>query len=245
MEQPYLLIFAAFFVSAFLKGITGLGFSTICLALLASIIDLRLAIPMVIVPSLGSNVLVMVQAGDFRRTLYDFRWLYIAAFPGLIAGLALLGSADAVSAAGLLGLVLVLYAVFALANPGFQLSPTRASRLYIPVGAVTGFINGATGSQVMPVLPFLMSLGLAPERFVQAINISFTGSSMVMLGGLFYLGFVDLNTLAWSSLGLVPVFIGIKLGGALRRKLPDHIFRIGVLVMLIALGGNLVRSAML
>ena len=59
------------FIAAFLKGITGLGFSTICLGMLANIIPLPVAIPMVIIPSLSSNVIVMVQAGHFRPTLFD------------------------------------------------------------------------------------------------------------------------------------------------------------------------------
>jgi uncharacterized membrane protein YfcA len=48
------LVLGAFFLSAFLKGITGMGFSTICLGLIATFIDIRLAIPLVIFPSLSS-----------------------------------------------------------------------------------------------------------------------------------------------------------------------------------------------
>ncbi|MEM7405901.1 MAG: sulfite exporter TauE/SafE family protein [Pseudomonadota bacterium] len=242
MEQTLALIFGAFFISAFLKGITGLGFSTICLALLASVVDLKLAIPMVLIPSLGSNILVMRQAGHFRATLSEFKWLYIAALPGLIAGLALLGSLRSASTAAVLGAVLVVYAVFALANPTFELRASLKRTLQIPTGVLTGLINGATGSQVMPVLPFLMSVGLPPERFVQAINISFTASSLVMMSGLIYLGLLDWTKALTSAGGLIPVYVGIKLGGRLRRRLPERGFRIAVLVMLIALGLNLLRA---
>lgn len=236
---PVDLIAAAFLASAFLKGITGLGFSTICLALLASVVDLRLAIPMVLIPSLGSNLMVMRQAGHFRRTLYEFRWMYLAALPGLVLGLTLLGSLNSSSSAAVLGAVLIAYALFALTNPSFALSPAAIARLKVPVGLTTGLINGTTGSQVMPVLPFLLSAGLKPERLVQAVNISFTASSLVMLAGLAYLELLTLPILMYSALGLVPVYIGISAGGALRRRLPEKAFRIGVLLMLIGLGLNL------
>ena len=239
---PVDIIAAAFLASAFLKGITGLGFSTICLALLASAVDLRLAIPMVLIPSLGSNILVMRQAGHFRQTLIEFRWLYIAALPGLLLGLTVLGSVRSSSSAAVLGAVLIAYAIFALSNPAFTLSRKNISRLQVPVGITTGIINGTTGSQVMPVLPFLLSAGLKPERLVQAVNISFTASSLVMMAGLAYLDFLTLEVLLYSALGLIPVYLGIKAGGALRKRLPERYFRIGVLLMLIGLGLNLLRT---
>jgi hypothetical protein len=241
-EVPADIIAAVFLTAAFLKGITGLGFSTICLALLASVVDLRLAIPMVLIPSLGSNVLVMRQAGHFKETLVEFKWMYLAALPGLLLGLTVLSTVKSSSSAAILGAVLVAYAVFALSNPAFALSCKNVSRLKIPVGITTGILNGTTGSQVMPVLPFLLSAGLTPDRLVQAVNISFTASSLVMIAGLAYLNILNLKLLLLSALGLLPVYVGITAGGALRRRLPEKIFRIGVLLMLIALGLNLLRS---
>ena len=230
------------FIAAFLKGITGLGFSTICLGMLANIIPLPVAIPMVIIPSLSSNVIVMVQAGHFRPTLFEFKWLYLATLPGLVIGLVLLGSVPPVQTAAALGVVLIAYAIFALVHSEFRLSQRVARNLQVPVGFTTGIVNGATGSQVMPVLPYLLSLSLSPDRLVQAINISFTASSLVMMAGLAHLGFLDAKILLASCLAIIPVYVGIKLGGALRRKLPEKMFRTAVLVLLILFGINLLRG---
>lgn len=52
----------------------------------------------------------------------------------------------------------------------FLLSANWEKRLRVPTGFLTGFINGLTGSQVMPVLPYLFSLNLDIKTFVQAIN---------------------------------------------------------------------------
>jgi uncharacterized membrane protein YfcA len=232
-------LLAAGFVAAFLKGITGLGFSTICLGLLASVIDLKLAIPAVLVPSLSSNVLVMVQARGFPATLTRFWPLYLAALPGLAVGLALLASVDSATARRVLGAVLFLYGLWALANHRVAL-PARAERwLNVPVGVATGVVNGLTGSQVMPVLPYLLSLRLAPDQFVQAINISFTASSVVMMAGLAHIGLMNLSVLGASTLAVVPVAVGIVLGGRVRRRLHERTFRHVVLLLLVALGVNL------
>ena len=124
----------------------------------------------------------------------------------------------------------------------FRLSQRVARNLQVPVGFTTGIVNGATGSQVMPVLPYLLSLSLSPDRLVQAINISFTASSLVMMAGLAHLGFLDAKILLASCLAIIPVYVGIKLGGALRRKLPEKMFRTAVLVLLILFGINLLRG---
>ena len=60
-------VFAAFFLAAFAKGVTGLGFSTLSLLLLAIALEPTVSIPLVIVPSLCSNVLVMIGRGLSSR----------------------------------------------------------------------------------------------------------------------------------------------------------------------------------
>jgi hypothetical protein len=45
--------------------------------------------------------------------------------------------------------------------------PARLEKPLAPVtGLATGIVNGLTGSQLMPVLPYLMALHLERERFV-------------------------------------------------------------------------------
>ena len=58
-------IFATFLFAAFLKGTAGLGFATTCLGIMASFVDMRLAISLVVLPSLLSSLLVMIDAGGF------------------------------------------------------------------------------------------------------------------------------------------------------------------------------------
>ena len=241
-DLPLHLIFAAMAAAAFLKGITGLGFSTICLGLLASVVELKVAIPLVILPSLSSNVIVMVQAGKFRPTLARFRWMYLAAIPGLVAGIWFLETTANQELSAALGVVLVAYAVFALLNPEFRMSSAMERWLAAPVGLLTGLINGATGSQVMPALPYLMSLGLDRDSLVQSINISFTLGSIVMLAGLAHLGLLNVAMLGYALAGVLVVWLGISAGGWIRSKLPEKWFRLAVLAMLIGLGTNLARG---
>ncbi len=190
----YTFILLAYVVAASIKGLTGIGFSTSCLPIMALRLDLKVAIPLVIIPSIVSNLAVMIQAGRFRQALKRFWPMYAASVPGLWLGLSVLVAINAVTAKVILGLVLVAYAVWALFNMSFSLSKEWERNLKVPVGMITGFINGLTGSQVMPALPYLLSLNLHKNDFVQAINISFTLSSVVMLIGMNRLGYLPSST---------------------------------------------------
>lgn len=236
------LVIGAFFLAAFLKGVTGMGFSTICLGLIAAFVDIKLAIPLVIFPSLSSNVLVMMDAGRFVEALKRFWILFLSALPGLALGLILLDSVSNDVARLVLGVVLFAYGLWSLVKAAPALPPRLEPVLNAPVGFVTGVVNGLTGSQVMPVLPYFVALKLDKDLFVQSINISFTASSLVMLLGLSNLGLLSWSIAGVSAIGIPLVAAGIWLGGKIRRRIPDEQFTTVVLVLLMLLGLNLMAK---
>lgn len=241
----WLTVIGAFFVAAFVKGTTGLGFSTTSVPILAVVYSVPAALPLVLIPSMVSNALVMCDAGHFVETVRRFWPLYLAALPGIALGLFLLVRVDPAVAAAVLGVVLIIYALYALMQPTLRV-PARAERPLAPViGLMTGTVNGLTGSQVMPVLPYLLGLGLDPQRFVQAINVSFTLSSLAMIAGLSGVGLITPQIVLVSVAGLIPVYLGVALGSRVRRLLSPDIFRRIVLLLLIVLGAALGSRAVL
>ena len=90
--DPTLLAIAcgAFFFAAFSKGITGMGFATTCLPILALTMGLEVALPLVLVPSVASNIIVQIEVGHFRDSMRRFWPLIVAGMIGVVIGLALL-----------------------------------------------------------------------------------------------------------------------------------------------------------
>lgn len=230
----------AYTAAAFVKGATGLGFSTICLPLLALAIGVPGTLPLLIIPSIASNLLVVRGAGHFRESVRRFWPVYLAAPPGIAVGLALLVHVDADTAAAVLGAALGGYALLALGKPDMVLPSRLERRLSVPIGFLTGTVNGLTGSQVMPLVPYMLSLRLSPDRFVQATNCSFTFSSLVMAFGLVEIGLLTWAAAAVSVAGLALVWLGVTLGTVLRRRLTTGIFRGMVLMLVLLLGSTLI-----
>jgi uncharacterized membrane protein YfcA len=233
-------IIATYMFAATAKGVTGLGFSTTCLPILALFIGLKDALPLVIIPSVCSNLIVMRQAGRFGETLRRFWPMLLALLPGLVLGLWTLARIDGVQAGAVLGVMLLLWCAFSVAKPDMRL-PARWERPLAPIsGFLTGVINGVTGSQVMPAVPFLMTLHLDRNLFIQAVNCSFTLSSAVMAIGLGRLGLFARDELLISAFGACFVFLGLRLGSAIRHRLSEKLFRGGIMVMLSVMGLSLI-----
>ena len=233
-------IFAIFFISATAKGVTGLGFSTMCLPFLAVTVGLKEALPLLIIPSIATNLVVMCGVGRFGETLKRF-WLMLAAtLPGLVLGLWVLASVDGLLGGAVLGGVLIGWCLFAYTNPNLHL-PAAWERPLGPVsGFLTGAVNGITGSQVMPAMPYLMALQLDRNLFIQAINCSFTLSSLVMAVGLKRMGLFTTDTMIVSVVGIVLAFTGVRLGERIRHRLSPDTFRLALLAILALMGASLV-----
>lgn len=235
---------AAYFVAALVKGVTGLGYSSTCLPILTLAFGLKDALPLVLIPSVASNIVVMSATSGFRAAASRFWPLLLSAAASVFAGLWVLTQVESRSAAAALGVVLMIYVGFALANARFRLDETRSRKLEPVIGAATGFVNGLTGSQVMPLIPYLLSLDLDRPRFLQASNQSFTLSSASMFIGLGAVGLMTPPVVVVSACGLVLVALGVRLGRRISRRLSPDGFRKAVLIVLAALGLGLVLRAL-
>ena len=238
------IVLAIYFFAAFAKGVSGLGFTTTGLPMLVLIFGLKASIPLLIIPSIVSNLLVMRQAGMFRRTLRQFWPLYISQIPGVILGLWLLIWLPSHFSSSVLGGILILYCSFAVFNPEYSLSHYFKKILALPTGFITGIMNGLTGSQVMPLLPFMLSINLPPRRLIQAINCSFTLSSVLMAFGLIKLELMTSEAVTVSFAGLFPVYLGTKVGGKIRDRVTPTAFRTLVLLVLAIMGFLLVMQSL-
>src|SRR5215471_8162814 len=225
-----------FFLAGVIKGTTGLGYSSCALPFLVSAMGLKTAIIVLVIPAMLSNVLVMCYTGHFRETLLRFWPLYSAMLPGIVIGIAMLVWIDQKVATRTLGILTVLYAVLALTRPALVLGKSLERCLQIPVGLLNGFFTGLTGSQMMPLLPYMLALRLDPDRLVQANNIAVTLASVFLATALFVSGLMTWPILQISIAAVVPALVGVQLGSRARRHIPAAIFRTLVLVLLILFG---------
>ena len=220
------------FLAGIIKGVTGLGYTSCALPFLVLAIGLKSAMAVVLIPAFATNIGVAVSTGYFAATLRRFRLLYLAMIPGILGGTTMLVWVPQAAATKLLGLVIVSYAIFALAAPQLRLTPSLELPLQVPTGVVNGVMTGLTGAQVMPLFPYMMALDLTPAHMTQAINIAVLLSSVVLGAGLALSGILDGRLLVGSIVATVPALIGVSLGTKARQYLPPQRYRVIALATL-------------
>ncbi|MEW6254396.1 MAG: sulfite exporter TauE/SafE family protein [Pseudomonadota bacterium] len=238
-------VFLVLVLAGIVKGASGMGLPTLGMGLLSLLMAPADAAAIIVVPAILTNVLQFATGPRRLPILRRFWGLGLFAILGTLAGALVLGGLDSHLAPALLGATLLVYGLFGLGRLNFH-TPIAAEPWLSPlIGFASGVLTGTTGVTVMPVAPYLQSLGLDREDLVQSLGLAFTLSTLALAVTL-SLDFSALTDgyLALASLGaLVPSFIGMEIGRRLRLAVSQDTFRTGFFCALALLGANtLIRT---
>jgi uncharacterized protein len=240
-----LILFAisGLFFAGIIEGATGIGYSSCALPFLAAALDLKSAIVLLVVPAMASNIAVLFTTGSLAKALKRFWPLYLSTLPGILSGTALLMLVDKRVPTQILGAIIAAYSIQAWLKPAFVLQPKIAHAAQVPVGLLNGLLTGLTGSQVMPLMPYMVSLKLDAGLFVQAVNIAVVIASVFLGFGLWLAGTMSALDFGLSILAVAPALTGVQLGNWARQHIPAAHFRTIVLAVLLIIGISLLVRA--
>ncbi|WP_338662347.1 sulfite exporter TauE/SafE family protein [Pararoseomonas sp. SCSIO 73927] len=230
-----------FTLAGFVKGVIGLGLPTVAMGLLGSAIPPAQAAALLLFPTIVTNIWQMASGpglGAMVRRLWPM--LLLAGTCTWLASGLLTNGNPRLALAGL-GAALIANAAIGLRPRPFPRLPPQHEGWAGPLaGAATGVVTGATGVSVIPLAPYLGSLGLPRDQMVQALGLSFT-VTMVGLASAFGQAGVYSDGLAWASaLCLIPAMAGMALGNAARKRISPETFRRWFYFGLLALGAQLI-----
>ncbi len=230
------LISAVFLLAGLVKGVVGLGLPAVALGLLTIFLGLKDAVVLIVVPSLATN-LWQALAGGALVAIGRRLWPLLApACVGIWFGTGLLAQSDGRLLAGLLGLLLSTYAVTALASPRIRVPQAWEPWLSPPIGAITGFFTGLTGSFTFPGIAYVQALGFPRDRLIQAMGVIFLVSTTTLGLGLADNGLLTRDLGIASLAAMIPAFLGLFAGQRLRRRIPEAHFHRVLLGALLVLG---------
>lgn len=231
-----LLIAAVFGIAGFVKGVIGLGLPTVSMGLLAVAMTPLQALTIVIVPAVVTN-LWQTFAGPYLRGILRRLWpLLLGTAAAIMGSGALMAGAYARYAAGVLGLLLVIYALLGLTRLQFRTAPRNERWVGGIVGLVTGVIAAATGVQVIPSMPFMQSIGMEKDELVQALGVFFTVATVAQAFNLTSAGLLNASTALPGLVAMAAAFAGMFAGQAVRQRMQPEQFRQWFLVAMLVLG---------
>lgn len=231
---------AGLLLAGVVKGATGLGYTTCALPFLVHAINLETAMTLVLIPAMATNFAVAISGANATTLARSYARLYVTMLPGIAVGLWLLANIDRRVAVTLLGCSIIGYVGVSLARPNLSLSRSAANALQVPVGLINGLLTGMTGSQVMPLVPYVLAAEHSPDRVVQAINIGVLIASAALLAGMTTAGFARQEIVALSAVAALPAVAGSWLGQRIRRAIAADHLRTAILVVLAFAGLGLI-----
>ena len=241
-EPLLLLIAAAFLLAGFVKGVIGLGLPTVSVGLLAVTMQPSHALAIVIVPAIVTNIW-QTFVGPYLRDIVRRLWpLMVGTVIGIWLNSGMLSGPYARYGTIVLGVLLVIYAIFGLGKFSFSVAPSNEKWIGGLVGLITGLVSAATGVQVVPSMPFMQAIGMEKDELVQALGVFFTVATVALAFNLASAGLLRASTALPGAVAMAAAFTGMFVGQSVRSRIRPEAFRYWFLIAMIFLGLYLAGS---
>ena len=237
MSPSYLLILAILFVSTFIHSTLGFGQALIAMPLLAMVVELKTATPLVAFALMTIASVILLR--NWRVVDLNAAWrLVLSSCFGIPVGLFLLKGIPEGLMKVFLGIVVIVFSLYNLANRHLKIIDLRrvggGSILAYLFGFVAGVLGAAYNTSGVVITIYATLRDWAPDRFRSTLQGYFvlTGPVILASHGLAGLWTPDMFRLYVTSLPLV--LAGIFLGGKLHRFIPpgqfDGYVNVGLLI---------------
>src|SRR5262245_60898649 len=237
----HVLVFVfATFVAALIAGVAGFAFG-----LIASAIWLHVITPAES-PALISGYAILIQGfaiWKLRHALQGERLLPFVAggAAGIPLGAVLLRTASADHLRASIGLLLVVFSVYSLARPKFQLRGGGRIGDGL-VGLASGIVGASTGLAGLPVIIWSTARGWSKDEqraVFQPVVVAIFAMTLLWFGGA---GMVTTDGVQFFLMGLPAALLGTWLGLKLYGTLDEARFRRIVLLLLLLSGTTLLPA---
>ncbi|GLI57821.1 hypothetical protein PM10SUCC1_33350 [Propionigenium maris DSM 9537] len=235
--MEFIYIGAAFFFSTFVQGFTSFGFSLVAIPLLSLFLDAKLIIIITVTYSLVVNSII------FRKYYRDARLtrilpLLISAIVFTFVGVSYLNTIDDYLLRLVIGILLVVVGI--INNFGVRFNLKKPEKFYLPVGAVSGVLNGIGGISGPPVLVFLSNIDLNRSQFKATLSSYFLTLNIVAILTYIYKGFYTPENLRIIWTYLPHVVIGTGIGLYTSTKVEEKLFKRIINIAIPIMGLNIV-----
>ena len=234
LSSSQLLIAAGVIAAAyFVRGLAGFGSGLIAIPLLALMIPLPIAVPLVVL----LDYLASSSQGIRHRELIQWRDLWPLlpfSLVGVVLALFLFKQIDPVLLGKGLGVFIILFALYSLSSfaPGQQ-----GGRLWaIPAGSMGGLIGTLFGTGGPFYVIYLKLRGLDKSNFRATFAMIFLLDGAGRLLGYLVSGFYVLDVMLMVGFSVPIMMVGMYIGGHVHTGISQQTFQRTISLLLIGSG---------
>lgn len=210
------------FVASMTQGIASFGFSLIALPLLGIFLPLRVVVPILTFYSFVLNTVIISHI----RKHVSIKRILIIVITGIVGtpfGAYLLKIASENTLKFAVGVILIIAAIINF--KGYKIKVKNEKLVYIPVGLVSGLLNGSVSFAGPPVVLFMSNQGVEKQIFRANLTAYFWILNIVTIPTYFFGGLITPDVTSYSLYLLPSLVIGTLIGIKLGNNVDEILFK--------------------
>ena len=246
MIDPWVIGVAtvAFFLGGLLKGVIGLGLPLVAIPLVATVMPVAEAIPLMVAPGYVMNIIQMRQAWHARMPLVSWWPLFLGLGIGVVAGVQFATSAPEDLMRVVLGATVVVFVLLSFARIEVPERHVENPAVGLATGSVTGLFGGLTGVFGPTLAMYFLARRLEKDRFVWIMAVLMFAGVVFLGASLTAAGEFSHNQLIGTFAVLVPSWLGLIAGARIRTMVSQEVFRKVALSVLLVMGASLLVAGL-
>lgn len=226
-------ILSIIFLATFTRSALGFGDALIAMPLLALVLDMQTATPLVAFGA--STIAITILLKQWRSVDIKAAWrLILSSLIGIPFGLLLLKTAPESTVKAILGVVLIGFGLYNLVKP--NLPPLRSEKLAYLFGWVAGVLGGAYNTNGPPVVIYGTLQKWDPENFRATLQCYFLPTGLMILIGHGLAGLWTPTVLRLYIYSLPVIMLAIFVGGKLNKVMSGGQFNRVIYALLVVMG---------
>lgn len=231
------MLHVVIFLAGIVSGLTSFGFALVAVPLLTFLVGPKTAITISLLLANVSRIFLIIETWKWMN-IKKLMPLISAGIIGTFIGSYFLFLADNIEIKILIGLVTIISSLMLLT--GFKKPLKNEKNGYIPIGLISGFLNGSTGIGGPPVVIFQSNQSIGKNIFRANNTLFFT---VLTFSSLFaqIVGKVVTKEILLLTLTLIPtLIIGTIVGFFLSKRINDNVFRNLTLILILFTGFSVI-----
>ncbi|SKC84238.1 sulfite exporter TauE/SafE family protein [Maledivibacter halophilus] len=224
--------FIVIFSAGLVQGATSFGFSLLSVPLLGAFMPLKIIVPMLIIYSFIINSIILYKIREHLE-LKRISLLIIAAVVTTPIGANMLINLDESILKIMVGIIVTISAVSFYF--GYKVKIKNEKLAYIPVGLVSGLLNGSISISGPPVILFLTNQSVEKQVFRATLTGFFWVLNIMTIIIFLSKKLINVQVLKFTGY-LLPaliggVFIGINFGNKVKEETFEKLTTILIIIM--------------
>ena len=218
-------VISIFLAGGMVKGLIGVGLPTVTLTLLSFIFDIKDSISIILLPIILTNLYQMFDGKFLKKVINDTRFFLLSSFIFIFPGFYFLTIMKSNTILLILALLLILNSFLSLIKYEIKLKNYRSKSTQFLIGSMTGLTTGITSIYTMPFVFLIQSLNYSKDQIIQLMGLTFFIFASMQFFLFSSFNMINLDKLLLSSISCVPILAGVYIGGFLRKKLSEILFK--------------------